>query len=312
MKLLYIGIKFYDYHIKVRNAFEDLGYKVDFVSISCDGLRNSFMRKIKRDFLEKFYSSIEAKILESCVNQNYDVIFVHQGWQLSVDFFKTMKAQNKGTFIVNYHWDSIRAHNYLFIVDYFDKVYSYDPVDCRTYAKIFYLPLFHSNHSEPVQKHLDLVFIGKLRTFYSRYKSIEAIREYAKDKGLKYFEYLLTDRNYYIKSLLKGRVLRGVKFKPLDSIQVARLNRSALAVLDIHDPIKSGLTIRSIEALSAGAKLITTNHEVINEAFYDPEVVQVVDINKLVIDLEWIRKEVPCVNMDSYSLKSWAVNILTK
>jgi hypothetical protein len=53
------------------------------------------------------------------------------------------------------------------------------------------------------------------------------------------------------------------------------VNRSA-AILDIEHPKQRGLTMRTIETLISGKKLITTNKSIINSNLYDTSRVYVI------------------------------------
>jgi hypothetical protein len=86
-------------------------------------------------------------------------------------------------------------------------------------------------------------------------------------------------------------------------------------VLDIQHPRQTGLTMRTLEALGAGKKLVTTNVQVKEYDFYDERQVRVVDrMNPSVgLDLEFFKKDdffVSLEKIDSCSIGNWLKGII--
>jgi hypothetical protein len=87
---------------------------------------------------------------------------------------------------------------------------------------------------------------------------------------------------------------------------------SCQAVLDIHHPGQSGLTMRTFEVLASGKKLITTNENVRNHDFYDPTLISIIDRNNPIINLNFLELESKVISQSffsMYSCKGWLTEI---
>lgn len=79
-------------------------------------------------------------------------------------------------------------------------------------------------------------------------------------------------------------------------------------MLDIHHPKQIGLTMRSIEILGAGCKLLTTNSAVADYDFYCGNNIFILDREKPKLSKEKIISEYQDVSesiYSSYSIKRW-------
>jgi hypothetical protein len=65
--------------------------------------------------------------------------------------------------------------------------------------------------------------------------------------------------------------------EPIAASDVHRITAASRAVVDIEHPRQRGLTMRTIETLLAGHKLVTTNAHVSQSDLYDPTRVCIVD-----------------------------------
>jgi hypothetical protein len=95
--------------------------------------------------------------------------------------------------------------------------------------------------------------------------------------------------------------------------EVADLMARSRAVLDIERPIQTGYTIRTLEVLASGRKLITTNPQLLNADFYDPRNIAVIDRNAPEIPSEFFSSPyvpVPEEVLERYSLGHWVDDVL--
>ena len=84
-------------------------------------------------------------------------------------------------------------------------------------------------------------------------------------------------------------------------------------IIDIEHPDQSGLTIRTLEVLAAGKKLVTTNRDVINYDFYQYGNVYVIDRLNPKVPQDFIKKPFnpyPSSILNSYSIDNWLVDVL--
>ena len=308
-RILFIGYVYFDYHIKITNALIDEGAVVDYFPVMNYNLKYSILRRLSKNLFLRHNKKHSEVILEKSKNNKYDYIFVIQGQQLPSEFFVKLRDQNKNTKFINYHWDAVRmtefGNSLLDVIPFFDKAYSFDKLDCKKYDKLKYLPLFYSKRNmESLENKYDIAFIGSVTT-YRRYSYVKKIEKYCNENGLTFKYYLLIPVRDYIRFLFKGKILNNVQFKPISYKKVQEIYASSKAVIDLPNQIQTGLTMRIIEVLADGMKLITSNPNIKDEDFYNENNIQIIDLNNIIIDKTFISKTVPPIDMTKYSLQKW-------
>jgi hypothetical protein len=108
-----------------------------------------------------------------------------------------------------------------------------------------------------------------------------------------------------------------ISFTKRSAAEIVDVVRSSRAVLDIQHFKQTGLTMRTLETLGAGKKLITTNPDVKEYDFYDRGRVMVIDRSNpaAALNLEFFREDDRKVSelvIDSYSIGSWLKDILNE
>ena len=342
-RILLIGQVFYDYHVRIMAELEKLGAEVVFYDNKLfpeDPIlyRNSTASKLKRLLNPGYKRDYHAEIIKGTEGQHFDVLFCIGGFAVSLELINTIKSRNPGIRSVIYFWDSFAVWPFAYLVSAFDKAYSFERADCLHY-NMEYLPLFFSKEQIPAlvplaRRALDLLYVGsvgpashnrfgilawfakacadqklnsKLLLLYSRpkhsavIKALNAIRRFF-DKSYSGF---MKDLTHYRENF------DFVIDKPLSTAELSSLFQTAKCVLDIQVPGQTGLTMRTIEALAQGCKLLTTNNAIMKEPFYDPEWVQVIDPRNMHVDrsfLSGIPGKPICI--DYLSLDNWVLNIV--
>jgi len=104
-----------------------------------------------------------------------------------------------------------------------------------------------------------------------------------------------------------------VHFVGLPLSEVVDYICASRCVIDINRPGQKGLTMRSIEALGAQRKLITTNEDVSSYDLYNGTGVRIVDRNEPTIDaafLESNERPFDDVVRMRYSVRNWVAQAL--
>jgi hypothetical protein len=84
-------------------------------------------------------------------------------------------------------------------------------------------------------------------------------------------------------------------------------------VLDIERSIQRGLTMRTIETLGIGRKLVTTNEHVLAADFYDPRNIAVIDRRNPVVPADFWEteyREPPAGVVNRYRISVWLEEVL--
>jgi hypothetical protein len=163
--------------------------------------------------------------------------------------------------IIYYFWNPVRPKCPLRkIITIADEVISFDPGDVKRYG-LRYAPAFSSSisfanqvNSKEIEKTFDLSFVGRTK---GRIDTLQNIFSLCLDKDLELFFHV------------KGTRQESKKF-PL--VKIASISHSnyentliaSRAVLDITAPGQKGITVRGLQALMHGIKVVTDNNEIFN------------------------------------------------
>jgi hypothetical protein len=312
-KILYIGPVFFQYDKYLINKLIEFKANVDMFEIYPQMYSSYFwaIDKLKLPNAETYKRNFYNKML---LKKDHDFVLVRTGFQLEVPFLKKMREMNPNAKLINFHWDSLSSsYDYTHTFKYFDKIYSFDYKDCQTHQKLTYLPLFYiDEYSQNInnvggKKEIDLLFIGAWRN-KERYNLIKLTEKLSKQANLKFYHYLYLSFFGQILSLKKGIMPHNAKTRRLSHKQILELFSNTNTIIDFPSSFQTGLTMRTFETLGASKKLITTNKNIINEPFYDPEFINEIDIHNFTLNTDFI-KNTPTTSlkekMKDYSIGSY-------
>ena len=95
---------------------------------------------------------------------------------------------------------------------------------------------------------------------------------------------------------------------PLEEVE--KLQQNAKIIIDLSHANRQGLTINAITALAKGKKLITTNKRIVEESFYSPTNIYILDDKKPSLDAEWLKTPPQPVDMSSLRMDNWLRTVL--
>ena len=272
--ILFLGVGFHIYDNAIVNFLSDY-YNVTY--INTDEFKVISPKKYALYYRLKKYGLIETKNQErisrnlQCIEfAQFDLLFVIKGANLNdnhLDYIeKRFSIKNK----ILYLWDGYKNHtNIETLVRHFHKIYSFDYRDCDQYGFIK-RPLFFIETNNRLcdnnDKDIDLSFVGANHS--QRLKFLRDLKEISKKSNLNYFFFLSTG----IVGIIKGFVRGDISLKDLDIVKKGTLaystyltvTRHSKAIVDFPNYNQTGLTIRTIEALSVGTKVITTNEYILH------------------------------------------------
>lgn len=324
-KILLITTKYFGYYHDMEKVLREKGATVTtfiddpYQKYNAEYLSLRFGRKFKPLVHRKYEGSILGKIK----GQDFDYIFFVRGSALlSHSFLTALKAAYPKVPFLLYEWDSINNFNYLPFTPYFDSVLTFDYKDSKDH-NFHYLPLFALMHffdakNKPMAaRNIDFTILGygrkhRLITGNAIVKQCEAQnRTYV----FKLYEpmiwflvsNLLAEKLGFVKKVLRWpKHFKGVTFFSIGKNKWKEILADTKIVVDMPHPAQTGLTIRTFESLASGCHLWTTNVNIKNEAFYNPENITIFDAENFVLP------GVPADNkqsFDGFSLSSWIDNI---
>ncbi len=245
-----------------------------------------------------------------------DILFVNPE-SSSARVLARFRSQFPMSRLLLYMWDSFgnkpRSDPAAFI-RLFDRALTFDPEDAARYG-IPFRPLFYSDdsaRSSAAPTELAFSFIGTIHS--DRYRILRAICQEADRAGLPYlvYPYFQSRLIYWLYRLAKpefrGTTPTNFRFVPMPYQDVLRVMASSVAIIDVEHPRQRGLTMRTLEVLGSGKKLVTTNAHVRSYPFFCKERILVVDRNDVKVDPEFFRSPAPPLPAgyaEEYSLTRW-------
>lgn len=315
MKALLIGMDFYDYEKKIAEEMRKNGYQVDYMSDTSP--KNNMIKRILGNKAAVWANArYQKRQLERCA-AGYDMILVIVGRALTVDFIRNLRKENPKSRMVLYLWDDVaRVENFRNVSKYYDRIYSFDPVDCEREG-FYHLPLFYTATGNYYENKKESDIYSAMFCHSDRLALIRKIMGQAIEEKRKCVFFVCLGRfGYFLyrcKNLRKP-VKDSVFYtdRPIDKMRNYEYMKRAKAILDIQFSSQIGLTMRTIESLGLGVKLITTNESIRKYDFYNERNIQIIDRKDPVIDwhfldigYEKIRPEI----YEKYSLERW-VNVI--
>lgn len=316
--ILYISPKFFGYEKIIKEKLENLGAVVDYFDDrpSNDFLTKVFIRLKLKFFVNKKINNYYNALYNYIKDKNYDYIFVVSPETFSFKELEIIKNLKPNAKTILYMWDSFENKNSFNTIELFDEVFSFDNRDAQKYDLSF-LPLFYIEEYEKLEtkKHeFDITFIATAHS--DRYKIAKKVNKVLDNYKSYYYFYLPSKimyhiRKYFVKNYEYGSI-NDFNFKPLEHSKIVDFFRKSKVILDINHPNQYGLTMRTFECLGAKKKLITTNQNILEYDFYNPNNIMVINRNNPVIDK--IFFDSPYEELESgvykkYSIENWLKTI---
>lgn len=321
-RILFIAPSLFGIPEKIRDKLKELGANVDYFD---ERPGNSFLIKalirINKKLIGRYIHNYHKSIIEETKDNQYDFIFFIKGESFSEQDLKYLLGLHPESKSIVYHWDSIQNNpNALNLLDSFDYKFSFDKRDCEKLGLEF-LPLFYydeySNTCIQIKDGgYDLMFVGTVHS--DRYRIITDIINQMVEKRKRVYSYFFFQgKIMFYKYLITHKECRNIEkssvhYSPIKEDKLLDLYNTSRIIVDINHPKQTGLTLRCIETLGARRKLVTTNQDIVNYDFYNPNNILVIDRNNPHIPNSFIEGRYETVPLDiytKYSLTTWCSNI---
>lgn len=321
-RILFISAQAFGIPEEIVSKLEEMGAHVDYYD---ERPANSVFVKaairINRNLIGHYIDEYHDSIIEKTRNNNYDYIFFIKGESFSVGQLKALFSLHPNAETIIYHWDPIANNrNALNLLPLFNKKFTFDPPDSKRY-NITFLPLFYYDEYASLRNSkenlkYDFMFVGTVHS--NRYRIIKGLTDKFKAQGKKCFTFFFfQSRLMFYKYWLEHKEIRNINrdsvhYSSIDKKTLLSLYESSKIIIDVNHPKQCGLTLRCMETLGSGRKLITTNRDIQNYDFYNPSNICIIDNNNPVVDKEFLDKEYIDVEENiysKYSLSSWIKQI---
>lgn len=317
-KILFFYTPFFNYEKEIINELKDKGAEIwSFSERPSDNVLLRILIRLNKKIVEKYILHYYEKVLNSLSGISFDYVFVLKAESFTPKVASLVKDRCPGSVFIRYFWDSVENYKDVDKVsDYFEHIYSFDYNDSVRYGYTF-LPLFYSRSYEAianadVPQTYDLMFAGTVHS--DRYSFVSKISSQIQQLGGSCFcWFYLPTKLLFFKMKIQDKRMHSIKmadfnFKPMPRASMFDIYSKSRIQIDIQHPKQTGLTMRTIEALGAKKKLITTNKQVKEYDFYNPSNILIVDRKNPVIPKEFLVSkwvEVPDSIYKKYALRSW-------
>jgi hypothetical protein len=318
--VLLICPMFFSYHKSIVQNLESRGLRVTWWN---DRVSDSPLYKIALRLIPCLIGSLSTRGFLNriaCLNTTrITQVLVIKGEGLSPASVRALRKALPTARFVYYLWDAVEnVRGAVRIAPLFDNVATFDPVDARRFGWV-HRPLFArqlADQAAEAASAWDLVFIGTLHSDRLRVLQRLLARSGA---GLRTFAFgFIPGRLMWaIRHLTDPAMWRKenvhVSTMPMASDAVRDIVNAARAVVDIEHPRQRGLTMRTIETLLAGRKLVTTNRYIVDSDLYHPSRICVVARKAPIVSQGFLMSDFvplkPTV-MRHYSLSGWVDELL--
>lgn len=314
---------FFGYEMNIKDKLTEMGANViyqddDPSSIVSTLFETCWHFQVPDKLLISYF---EGKVYNKISKYRYDVVIVINGWAIRRELIKKIKKSlllPNGKMIL-YYWDSLKVLN-----DdekrreLFDAVYTFDNIDYESnkstmkFLPLFYCDKYYSREFSTEQTY-DLLTIGSYK--YNRYFEIQSIKNNNPDILVNAILY--AKKVVYLHKILRKKYkninIKEFIYKPLSKDEIIEEFKHSKAILDIPYKGQNGLTMRTFECLGMRKKIVTTNKNIMNYDFYNPDYIFVLDSDNYELpSKEWFDKKVdmPDDIIKKYSISSWLYNLL--
>jgi hypothetical protein len=322
--VLLIGGGFFGYAKEISRALSLRGRTVEWFEDrpGLDTVTKSLLRIAPSIVAAKSEAYFE-RIIEKMRDKPIRDVLVIKGEALSPKSIERLRLALPQARFTLYFWDSYRNMpvDSSEKVSLFDKSFTFDPQDAQMDDRLNYRPLFYVDDyaSLPrVTPDIDLLFLGSVHS--DRYAILRRLSQ-ALPPGVRLEEILYFPSRliYAARRVCDPHFWRARRdefiFQPLDKSDIQSLIARARVVVDIERSVQCGFTMRTIEMLGAGKKLMTTNCKVAEADFFDSNNISIIDRQRPIVTsafMDSAYKPPSAAILGRYSLSGWLDEVLPK
>lgn len=318
-RVLLIAPRFFGYETEIVEEFQHQDADVDLLP---DRPFDSPLLKAATRYHPALTSPAADRFFDAQLQRlargGYDLILVVQGESVSAQTLLRMRAHFPRARLVFYTWDSLGNKPFAVAkLSHYDQCLSFDPADAARYG-MRSRPLFFTRGFErpiPSGFRVDISFIGTIHS--DRYRVVRRIAaRLPPGTRADWYLYVQAPWMYWARRIftrqLDGSNRAEFRFKPLARTSVQDIYFASRSILDVEHPKQHGLTMRTIETMGSGTKLITTNAAVREYDFFDPRNICIIDRSDPWIGADFFEtpyQAVPSEVYARYKLSRWVEDV---
>ena len=276
-KILLIGLNYHSYTQEIVAELRSQGHQVRFHDIQPGLPWLKVLRKFAPGRYQIALDRYHAGILAAERNSAFDLVLFVQVHQMSQHNLRGFHQAFPAAEFVLYNWDAVSNHDYRPHLQHFNRVYTFDPQDARS-LDVHYLPLFCIKAFQGLRR-LDstgqaVYTVGNIVN-PRRYEAIHAFDRFCKAQHIAFHAYMAGSTHALTLLMRHGHLPLDVSLRSISQPAFVRMVEHASAVFDFANHQQVGYTMRTIENLCAGKKIITNNAAIRNEPFFSADRIHV-------------------------------------
>jgi len=272
-KILFVGLWYHDYTQALIDEMRSQGHTVEYIDIQPRTLLFKMFSTLARSIYGRYLNFHHRRSILAHASQAFDVVLFLQAHQMSPDNLKLLKGTQKRADFRLYNWDALSNHNYLAQAPFFDGVYTFDKTDAAAHD-FHYLPLFCVRFIQDLNRHKaqrhTIYMVGNIVNI-KRYAAVQKFQAYCDAHRILFKTYLVCSPVVYFRMLMQRQLPRGLHFRSVSKRKFTELLESSSAVFDFANHAQTGYTMRTVENLCAGKKIITNNQLAKSDFFYSED-----------------------------------------
>jgi hypothetical protein len=313
MKITIISFDNWGLNEHLKNALVQMGHTVQHINFFDfkykypnfkTRLYNFILKTVTgRNIKNIYYGNEIIKKLEEN-GETQDIILTLKGDFIDPESILKFKKHSKKS--IAFFNDSISRYPKIkSVITHFDEVYSFEKGDCKKNNLKFI-----TNWIYPIQicnggKEQFQVF--NISSKDRRSAILSKIARILKENKINYKIIIFDKKNKNHDPNLE------YTSKQIPLTEVNENLHNAQVLLDIHRKGQIGLTFRVFESLALEKKLITTNADIKNYDFYDPQNILIIDEKNPDIPFDFFNKKYNKISkeiLNKYSIETWVTQII--
>ena len=324
--ILFISPEFFGIDKVLIQILEDNGAKVTWINER--SVHSSIGRALNSVSPKFFYYQsnhyYKKKIDE--LSDKFDIIFIIKGDMVTKETIALFRKKFVNVPIVLYLYDPVcYIKGILPKISLYDKVISFEPDDCRKYGFEF-RPLFcdlkkrgNLNTKKVSKKKYDISFYGTM--YGDCFQIVYQMQNMCLQKGYKFYSFCFLRGKFmgiyywFRNSAFRKLGSKSVSYVSKSSDEIAEILENTDIILDANDIKQKGLTLRTLETLVSGKRMITTNEDIVNYDFYNPNNICVVDRKHIVIPDSFMKASYEPIDdtvLARYTAEGWIDDVFGK
>lgn len=324
-EILLITPSFFNYEKEIVIAIKNKGYNVRYYDErSITKVFDKALLKVVPALYKRRTQKYYNEIIQKNINIKFKYVIIIKCEMISEKTLKRMKKEFSNSIFILYMWDSVKnIKGILKKTKYFDKVLSFDRKDSQKNKFIIHRPLFYITDFQKLNQIntndyiYDLCFIGTIHS--DRYKILTELKKKYSKYNIKiyYYLYLQSKFIYYFywvfKKEFRTTSVNDFRYSKLSSKEISEIVAKSRVIIDIQHPRQTGLTMRTIEMIGMGKKIVTTNSDIVHYDIYNEQNISIIKRRGINMSLDFIKSEPVLLNRnvyEKYSISAWVDDIL--